>query len=251
MELSGKIAVVTGAGAGLGRALALGLAEAGSGVLVADIDEAGAEQTAALARKCGVHATAVQSDIRDPGEAHRLIRLAAEAGGPHFLINNAGGWTEGDEQYPAAPVTAWTATLALNLIAPMLLTQLALEPMRRLGGGAVLNVASSAGIGNQAYGSPEYGATKAALIRLTSSLAGLRESHSVRVTCVVPGWIGLDRAHAEWAAKTPEERAATPPLIPPEDIVAVGLDLLRAGRAGAVVEMHGGQPPRLQDPYDF
>jgi len=43
----------------------------------------------------------------------------------------------------------------------------------------------------------------------------------------------------------------TPPLIPPEDIVAVGLDLLRDGSAGAVVEMHGGQPPRLQDPYDF
>ena len=250
MELNGKIAVVTGAGAGLGRALALGLAEAGAGVLVADIDEAAAEQTATLARKYGVPATAVPSDIRDAEEAHRLIRLAEEAGGPHILINNAGGWSE-DQQYPDAPAPVWTATLTLNLIAPMLLTQLAIEPMRRLGGGAVLNIASSAGIGNQAYGSPEYGASKAALIRLTSSLAGLRESHAVRVTCVVPGWIGLERAHAQWAAKSPEEQAATPPLIPPEDIVEVGLDLLRDGRPGAVVEIHGGQPPRLQELYDF
>ena len=52
------------------------------------------------------------------------------AGGPHVLINNAGGWTPGDEQYPDAPADAWTATMKLNLIAPMLLSQLVLAPMR-------------------------------------------------------------------------------------------------------------------------
>ena len=65
---------------------------------------------------------------------------------------------------PLSPRAEWNAVLDLNLRAPMLLTQLCLEPMRRAGGGVVINIASSGGIGYAAYGSPEYGATKAGLI---------------------------------------------------------------------------------------
>jgi 3-oxoacyl-[acyl-carrier protein] reductase len=64
------------------------------------------------------------------------------------------------------------------------------------------------------------------------------------MSCVVPGWIGLERAHAEVAAMSPAQRSATPPLIPPEEIVAVALDLIRNGRSGTVIEMCGGEPPR-------
>lgn len=227
-----KLAIVTGAGAGLGRALAQGLADIGTHVLVADIDAAAAGETARL-----VGGRAVPADIRDPVECHRLVRLAVEAGGPHILINNAGGWTPGDRQYPDAPADAWTATMTLNLIAPMLLSQLVLAPMRDLGGGAIVNIASSAGAGSDGYGSPEYGSAKAGLIRLTSSLAGLEESHGVRMTCVVPNWIGLDRAHAQFAALSPEERARTGPLIPPADVVALALNLIATGRSGTVVEI--------------
>jgi 3-oxoacyl-[acyl-carrier protein] reductase len=201
-------------------------------VLVADIDADAAAETAEL-----VGGRAVRTDIREPAECHRLVRLAAEAGGPHVLINNAGGWTPGDKQYPDAPADAWTATMTLNLLAPMLLSQLVLEPMRALGGGAILNIASSAGAGSDGYGSPEYGSSKAALIRLTSSLAGLEQSHGVRMTCIVPGWIGLERAHAQFAALAPEVRAKTPPLIPPADVVALALDLIATGRSGTVVEI--------------
>jgi NAD(P)-dependent dehydrogenase (short-subunit alcohol dehydrogenase family) len=133
----------------------------------------------------------------------------------------------------------------------MLLSQLVLEPMRRLGGGAIVNVSSAAGIGNQGYGSPEYGAAKAGLIRFTSSLAGLWDSHRVRMTCLVPDWIGLPRAHEALAAMPPDERARVRPLVPPEDVVAVGLGLVREGRPGAVVEMRGGCPPHEQEPYSF
>jgi NAD(P)-dependent dehydrogenase (short-subunit alcohol dehydrogenase family) len=227
-----NLAIVTGAGAGLGRALAQGLADSGRHVLVADIDADAAEETAAL-----IGGRAVPADIRDPEECHRLVRLAVEAGGPHTLINNAGGWTPGDKQYPDAPADAWTATMTLNLIAPMLLSQLVLEPMRALGGGAIVNIASSAGAESDGYGSPEYGSSKAGLIRLTSSLAGLQESHGVRMTCIVPGWIGLERAHAQFAALAPEVRAKTPPLIPPADVVALALELIATGRSGTVVEI--------------
>jgi NAD(P)-dependent dehydrogenase (short-subunit alcohol dehydrogenase family) len=250
MELKGSVTVVTGAGSGLGRFLATGLADAGAGVVLADIDLAAADETAALVRERGVPARVVGTDVRDPEEAHRLIRLATEDGGPHVLVNNAGGWTPG-EQYPAARPEAWTATLALNLTVPMLLSQLALRPMAALGGGAIVNIASSAALGDAGYGSPEYAAAKAGLIRFTSSLAGLADTHNVRMTCVVPGWIGLERAHAELAALSPAERATTPPLVPPDDVVAVVLDLIRTGRSGSVVELlRGDRPPRLREPRD-
>jgi 3-oxoacyl-[acyl-carrier protein] reductase len=227
MEIEGTVAVVTGGGTGLGSYFATGLAEAGALVLVADRDEAAAEETARR-----VHGKAVGCDVTDPAQLHRLIRLAEEAGGPHFLINNAGGWSVG-EQYPAATPDAWGATLDRNLRAPMLLSQLCLEPMARLGGGAILNIASSAALGAETYASPEYGATKAALIRFTSSLGDLEATHQVRMMCIVPGWIGLERAHAELADR-PAELAQ---LVPPEEIVRVGLGLLRDGRSGAIVEI--------------
>jgi NAD(P)-dependent dehydrogenase (short-subunit alcohol dehydrogenase family) len=241
LELAGKVAIVTGGGSGLGQFFAFGLAEAGAGVVIADLDRAAADETAAHVRSRGVPTTAVVGDIREPGAPEELIAAAEALGGPHILINNAGGWTAGDRQYPDAPAAAWGATLDLNLRVPMLLSQLALAPMGRLGGGAIVNVASSAALGSAAYGSPEYGATKAALIRFTTTLAELPESHGVRMTCIVPGWIGLPRAHEEVAALPPEQRAAAH-LIPPAEIVTVVLELIRNGRSGTVIELPEDEP---------
>jgi NAD(P)-dependent dehydrogenase (short-subunit alcohol dehydrogenase family) len=91
----------------------------------------------------------------------------------------------------------------------MLLSQLALEPMRQSGGGAIVNIASSAATGSSGYSSPEYSTSKAGLIRFTPSLESLEKSHGVRMTCIVPGWIGLERALAEVAALPPDDRATT------------------------------------------
>jgi NAD(P)-dependent dehydrogenase (short-subunit alcohol dehydrogenase family) len=230
------IAIVTGGGGGLGRELVLGLAAAGYGVVVADLDPSSAATVSATAEGYGVPAVAVPADVTVPADAERVVAAAASLGGPHVLINNAGGWTS-DEQYPGVPASSWTRTLELNLTAPMRLTQLALAPMRSRGGGAVVNVASTAGLGAEPYVSPEYGAAKAGLIRFTTSMAATPD---VRVMCVVPDWIGLPRAHAAWAAMTPAERASTRPLVPPADIVRVVLDLLASGEPGAVAEMWGG-----------
>lgn len=234
-----ETAIVTGAGDGLGREIALGLAHAGYGVVVADIDEQAAQVCVDLIEAYGTPARALGADVREPRDVSRIVAVAQELGGPHVLVNNAGGWTA-QRQYPLATATEWASTIDLNLIAPMRLSQLVLDPMRAQGGGAIVNIASSGGIGFESYGSPEYGAAKAGLIRFTASLAGLAATHGVRMMCVAPDWIGLSRARTEWQRMSAGERATSRPLIPPADVVAVVLDLIQQGTGGTVVEMWGG-----------
>jgi NAD(P)-dependent dehydrogenase (short-subunit alcohol dehydrogenase family) len=246
MQIDEKIALITGAGAGLGRELAMGFARAGARIVIADIDAAAAESVAVMVRAEGRYAWPVLVDLCDDQQVEALVAKAEELGGPHILVNNAGGWGAGDHQFPLSPRAEWSAVLDLNLRAPMLLTQLCLKPMQRAGGGVVINIASSGGIGYAAYGSPEYGAAKAGLIRLTACLAELPATQGIRAACVVPDWIGLDRAHEQLAAMPAEKRSAIPPLIPSEDVVAAVLDLVRDDtRSGSVVELWGGERPHF------
>jgi NAD(P)-dependent dehydrogenase (short-subunit alcohol dehydrogenase family) len=239
-----SIAIITGGGSGLGRELALGFARTGYGVVVADVDERAALACADAVGEFGTPARAVRADVREGHDLDRIVRAAQELGGPRVLVNNAGGWTPA-RQYPEASAAEWGATVDLNLTAPMRLTQRILEPMRECGGGAIVNIASSGGIGFEAYGSPEYGAAKAGLIRFTSSVAAL---DGIRVMCVAPDWIGLERAHAQWQRLSAAERDRTGPLIPPSEVVTVVLDLVRHGVGGTVVEMWGGRQPIVHPP---
>ncbi|HWS38003.1 MAG TPA: SDR family NAD(P)-dependent oxidoreductase [Actinoplanes sp.] len=245
--MTARTAIVTGGGAGLGREIALGLARAGYGVVVADVDGRAAQACARVIEEHGVPARALCVDVRERQDMERIVAVAKELGGPHVLVNNAGGWTP-QRQYPQAAPDEWAATIDLNLIAPMALSQSVIDPLRARGGGAIINIASSGGIGFEPYGSPEYGAAKAGLIRYTASLAGLADTHGIRMMCVAPDWIGLSRAQAQWQRLSTAERAASRPLIPPAEVVAVILDLIRNGAGGTVVEMWGGDPPLVHAP---
>jgi NAD(P)-dependent dehydrogenase (short-subunit alcohol dehydrogenase family) len=239
------VAVVTGAGAETGRAIALRLAAGGALVVVADVDAAGAGETVAQIEEQGGHAAAIEADVTKDDDVRRMIEFAGrDGGGPHVLVNNAGGW--GAVNYPEATPAQWSATLDLNLRAAMLATQLALEPMRAAGGGVVVNIASSAGSADDAYASPEYGAAKAGLIRFTTSLADLKERMNVRVNCIVPHWIATDRAHGELEQMTASERAAAGPLVPMADVAAAVIAFVHDDDlAGRVVELRGGRPRRF------
>ena len=130
----------------------------------------------------------------------------------------------------------------------MLATQLVLEPMRRRGGGAVVNVSSTGGLGYEPYESPEYGAAKAGLIRFTTSLAYARDDTGVRVNCVVPDWIAPDRALGELAAMTPEARAAEAPLVELDELADAVVELVRDDSVfGRVVLLPRGEPRRFLD----
>jgi NAD(P)-dependent dehydrogenase (short-subunit alcohol dehydrogenase family) len=107
----------------------------------------------------------------------------------------------------------------------------------------VVNVASIGGTGSGAYESPEYAAAKAGLIRLTSALSGLAGTDGIRVNCIVPDWIGLPRAHDELAQMTDAERAALPPLIPPDQVADVVVGLIVDDRAvGRAVVLQKSRP---------
>jgi NAD(P)-dependent dehydrogenase (short-subunit alcohol dehydrogenase family) len=160
------------------------------------------------------------------------------------LVNNAGGW--GTANYPEASADQWSATLDLNLRAAMLATQLALEPMKTAGGGVVVNIASTAGLGSDPYASPDYGAAKAGLIRFTTSLGDLGERMNVRVNCIVPDWIATDRAHGELERMTAAERKEAGPLVPMADVAAAVIAFVSDERmAGRVVVLRGGKPRRF------
>jgi 3-oxoacyl-[acyl-carrier protein] reductase len=243
LRLRWKLAVVTGSGSGLGREVAVGLARLGVRILVADRDLEAAETTAALVRDARVQAFVVRADLTDEADVRLVAARARDLGGADILVNNAGGWTPGDAQFPEVPAEAWSRTLDLNLRTPMLLTQLFLAALPESGEAAtegapaVVNIASSAGVGTAPYGSPEYAAAKAGLIRLTTSLADPATRRRARVMAVVPGWIGLDRAREQFEALPREERERLPDLVPPGEVVRVVLDLVASGSAGAVVHL--------------
>ena len=238
MDLAGRVAIVTGGAAGLGEYIVRALAASGASVVVADV-----QPGSSVAREGEGPVAFVRCDVRVAADLERVVAFASERfGGLDVLVNNAGGVSRG-AQWPHASALEWGATVALNLVGPMLATQLALEPMRARGGGAVVNIASSAGVEWTPYDSPEYGAAKAGLVRFTTATGAVP---GVRINCIVPHWIGLERAHAELAAMTPAERAAAGPFVEPEAIAETVVWLARdESLAGRVVEMRGGSDRRL------
>jgi len=246
MELRGRVAIVTGGASGAGWTIGMRLAGEGAAVVVADVSDVAGEAAVAAITERGGMGSFVRTDVRVDGDVEHMVTFAEERhGGVDILVNNAGGWGP-TANYPHASPLQWSSTLDLNLRAPMLATQLVLEPMRRAGGGAVVNVASTAGLGLGPYVSPEYGAAKAGLIRFTATLAGLRERMGVRVNCVVPDWILTERAEAELAAMTPAERAAAPEPLPLEAVAEAVVGLVTdEGLAGRVVVLRGRAEPVL------
>lgn len=113
--------------------------------------------------------------------------------------------------------------------------------MRQAGGGAIVNVGSTAGLGFDVHSSPEYSVAKAGLIRFTATLAPLATTHQVRVNCVVPDWVATERGVRERAALPAAEQGVE--LVPLEAVTdAVVQFVADDGLAGRVVLLDRGQP---------
>jgi NAD(P)-dependent dehydrogenase (short-subunit alcohol dehydrogenase family) len=249
MEIQGRVALVTGAAVETGRAIALRLAADGAAVIVADIDERRGGRTVDAIEAAGAQTAFVRTDMTSERDVAEMIAFARGwHGGPQILVNNAGGGGHIEPHFPDATPAQWGATLDLNLRGPMLATQLVLDAMRASGGGAVVNIASTAGLGHAPYQSPEYGAAKAGLIRFTSTLADLSDRAGIRVNCVVPDWIATERAQTELAGMTERERAALPDPVAMDAVADAVVRFVRDDTlAGRVVVLRGTEPPRMLD----
>jgi NAD(P)-dependent dehydrogenase (short-subunit alcohol dehydrogenase family) len=178
------VAVVTGAGSGLGRATAHRFGDEGAAVAAVDLDVDAAEKTAAEIGERGGSARAYRVDVTDPAAVKTTMdAVAADLGRPQVLVNSAGigGFAHTvDETYER-----WSAILGVNLTGTFLMCQAALPHMLD-GGGAIVNVASNAGLMGQPY-SAAYCASKGGVVNLTRALSLEYLRRGVRVNAVAPG----------------------------------------------------------------
>jgi 7-alpha-hydroxysteroid dehydrogenase len=221
-ELSGRVAVVTGAGKGIGRGIALALARAGADVALAartaaDV-EAGAEEVRALGRR----AIAVPTDVNDAAQLERLAaRSLAELGRLDVWVSNAGGLPDATPRYlTRTPEDRWDAQLDLNLKSVWACAVVAAKHMGERGG-AIVNISSRAALGPQPKNGP-YAASKAAVNSLTQTLA-IELAPRIRVNAVAPGPIPTENFNAStsFPAGKPLEKLLGIPLGrlgTPEDI---------------------------------
>jgi len=184
--LQGRSVIVTGAGSGIGQATAVKFAEEGASVLVADVNQEGAEQTVKTIEKAGGTAKAVIGDLRDQKVIDEIVDTAVQAfGGLDVLVNNAGimdhmsalGETEDDE---------WDSVIGVNLTAPFRLTRAALPHLLAAGGGAIVFTASEAGLRGSTAGAA-YTASKHGIVGLTKSLAVMYRKSGIRTNAIAPG----------------------------------------------------------------
>jgi NAD(P)-dependent dehydrogenase (short-subunit alcohol dehydrogenase family) len=243
MDIRNKVALVTGAGAGIGRAVAQRLAGEGAAVVLADVDEEAGLGAVREIKSEGGRAAFVLADVASEADASRMVAFARERfGSLDVLVNNAGGVEE--PYFPDGEPEQWGRTIDLNLRGVMLGVHFGVRAMRKRGGGAIVNISSVGGIGFGPYDAPEYGAAKAGVVRLTASLATLRERMGVRVNCVCPGWVDTPASRRSRARMTPEEREKVPPvLLQPEEIAeAVVMFVEDDSMAGRVMIWQEGSP---------
>lgn len=222
-DLSGKVAVVTGASKGIGESMARGLAEFGAQVVVSSRKQEAVDEVAARFKADGLEATAVAAHMGDMDQARGLIDKTVEAyGGVDIIINNAatnpvfGPTVHADE-------AVFDKIMAVNVKGPLEIAKRAFPIMQERGGGSIINISSIGGI------RPEpmlgiYSVSKAALISLSKVLASEWGPAKIRVNAICPGLVKTKFSQALWQSdeilkrftdELPLRRIASPEEIAP------------------------------------
>ena len=209
MDLSGKVAIVTGAGKGLGWAIAERLAKDGAHLVLAEMDRASGEEKAAILRKTGREALALPTDVSLWPDVENMVeKTLARFKRIDILVNNAGIL---GPYFPVMeyPEDVWDRVMAVNLKGTFLCCKAVLPFMKERRSGKIVSLASVAGKEGNANMAP-YAASKAAIMALTKTLGKEMAAYNVQVNCVSPALIETDMARE----MTPEQRALLISKIP-------------------------------------
>lgn len=218
-DLTGKVALVTGAASGIGAASALAFAAAGARVAACDRDLAGAEATAKLIAEGGGEAIAVAVDVTDAGHVQAMVDRVVEAFGRLDCAHNNAGITGASAPFANYPESEWDKVLAVNLTGVFLCLRAELPALVAAGGGAVVNTASFSGL-VAVPRIPAYVAAKHGVVGLTKAAAVEYGRKGIRVNAVCPGSTrtpmvegftgGDSRIEDAMAAVSPMQRLAEP-----------------------------------------
>jgi NAD(P)-dependent dehydrogenase (short-subunit alcohol dehydrogenase family) len=188
MPLTEQICVVTGAGRGVGRAVSEALAERGAAVVLVARTEQQLQEVAASIESIGGRALVVPTDVTDPTSVAAVFaETEAALGPPSLLVNNAGTWEQVGPLEEADP-EVWWRDVEVCLKGTFLCTRAALPAMRAAGRGRIVNVSSYAAVGPRPY-LTAYAAARAAVLRLTDSLAAELHGSGLYAFAITPGFV--------------------------------------------------------------
>jgi len=194
MRLEKKVALVTGGGSGIGRATAELFAAEGARVVVSDLREPSALETARRIRADGGEAVEVAGDVSDAGDAQKMVRTALEAYERlDVLVNSAGVSARNAVGPDASHEELWDRVMDVNLKGTYLVSWYAVPEMERRGGGSIVNLASIIGLVGYpqdllGQGFNPYAASKGGVVQFTRNLAIDCAKNNIRVNCICPGY---------------------------------------------------------------
>ncbi len=254
IDLSGKRALVTGAGRGIGRAIALALAEAGADVAVCARSSGDIEAVAEAIRKGGRRALAVTCDVTDPERVRQMAEKVNDEFGPiDILVNNAGRGES--HKFLTHPDELWHEMLAVNLTSVYYVTKAFVAGMVERRRGRIINIASVASkVGGRYIAA--YTAAKHGVLGLTRALALELAGYHITVNAICPGFVDTPMTDAsianiaartgmseEDARRTLEKMSPQNRLITPEEVAAVAVLLasdIAQGINGQAINVDGG-----------
>jgi len=243
-RLDGKVAVVTGGARGIGRAIAEYCAKEGAKVAVVDLDEgqvrAAAEE---IAKACGTEAIGVKCDVTDGEAVAAAVKTVVEKFEKiDILVNNAGITKDG--LMLRMSEEDWDVVQKVNMKGAFLFSKAMFKPMKKAGGGRIINIASVVGqMGN--VGQANYAASKAGLIGFTKALAQEWSSRNILVNAIAPGFVRTPMTDvlSDEAKDAMLSRTALRRMAEPKEIAGVVVFLASEDASyitGEVVKVNGG-----------